>query len=61
MTGGTGLVGFNIIQSLLKRKYHVTALVRDLEKGKRLLPAECSLVKADIWRARFIKGCHAEL
>ena len=48
VTGGTGLVGFHIIQSLLKRKYHVTALVRDLEKGKRLLPAECNLVKGDI-------------
>ena len=48
VTGGTGLLGFNIIQSLLKRNYTVKALVRDLEKGKRLLPSECELVQGDI-------------
>lgn len=48
VTGGTGLVGFNIIQSLLKRGHKVTALVRDLEKGKRLLPSDCQLVQGDI-------------
>mgnify|MGYP000080975955 FL=1 len=48
VTGGTGLVGFNIIKSLLKRNYKVKALVRNLEKGERLLPKECTLVQGDI-------------
>jgi len=48
VTGGTGLVGFNIIKSLLKRNYKVKALVRNLEKGQRLLPKECTLVQGDI-------------
>lgn len=48
VTGGTGLVGFNIIQSLLKRGYQVSALVRNLDKGRRLLPSQCQLIKGDI-------------
>ena len=48
VTGGTGLVGFNIIKSLLKRDYRVKALVRNLEKGKTILPNECQLVLGDI-------------
>ncbi len=50
VTGGTGMVGFNIIQSLLKRNYKVRALVRDLDKGKRVLPEECQLIEGDICR-----------
>jgi len=48
VTGGTGLVGFNIIQSLLQRGYKVKALVRDLDKGRRLLPESCELVQGDV-------------
>lgn len=48
VTGGTGLVGFNIIKSLLARGYAVKALVRDLTKGQRLLPQDCQLVEGDI-------------
>ena len=61
VTGGTGLVGFNIIQSLLKRGYQVKALVRDLDKGQRLLPSECQLVLGDICQLETLKpamsGC----
>jgi len=61
VTGGTGLVGFNIINSLLSRGYNVRALVRTLEKGQRLLPAECTLVLGDICDPKTLKpavaGC----
>lgn len=48
VTGGTGLVGFNIISALLKRKRKVRALVRSMEKGKELLPDSVELVIGDI-------------
>jgi len=62
VTGGTGLVGFNIIQSLLKRNYKVKALVRNLDKGQRLLPTQCTLVQGDICQPESLKtamlDCH---
>jgi len=61
VTGGTGQVGFNIVQSLLKRDYKVKALVRSIEKGRRLLPKECELVQGDICQpdslTTAIEGC----
>jgi dihydroflavonol-4-reductase len=48
VTGATGLIGYNVVMSLLKRKRHVRALVRSLEKGKKLLPKEVELVDGDI-------------
>ncbi len=61
VTGGTGLVGFNIIRSLLRRKRKVKALVRSLEKGKRILPAEVELAEGDILNMdslkKAAKGC----
>jgi dihydroflavonol-4-reductase len=48
VTGGTGMVGNCIAQSLLARNHEVRALVRSLDKGKRLLPAGCALVEGDV-------------
>ncbi len=48
VTGGTGLIGYNIILALLKRKRKVKALVRSIAKGKKLLPSEVDLVQGDI-------------
>lgn len=48
VTGATGLVGYNIVDALLKRNRKVRTLVRSVEKGKRLLPDECGLVKGDV-------------
>lgn len=48
VTGGTGLIGFNIIQALLKRNRKVRALVRSFEKGKKLLPSSVELAEGDI-------------
>lgn len=48
VTGGTGLVGYNTIAALLKRGRKVRALVRSIDKGKKLLPASVELVQGDI-------------
>ncbi|MBA3453187.1 MAG: NAD-dependent epimerase/dehydratase family protein [Deltaproteobacteria bacterium] len=47
VTGGTGMVGHFIVQSLLRRGHRVRALVRSLDKGRRLLP-DCELVEGDV-------------
>ncbi len=48
VTGGTGMVGNSIATSLLARGHQVRALVRSLDKGKRLLPAGCELIEGDV-------------
>jgi len=61
VTGGTGLVGHFIIQSLLARGHRVRALVRSLDKARRLLPARCALVEGDVTvpatLPRAVAGC----
>ena len=61
VTGGTGMVGYCIVQSLLARGHHVRALVRSLEKGRALLPAACELVQGDVTApetlAAAVAGC----
>lgn len=42
------MVGNSIAQSLLARGHTVRALVRSLDKGKRLLPVGCELVQGDV-------------
>jgi len=41
------MVGHFIVKSLLRRGHRVRALVRSLEKGRRLLP-DCELVEGDV-------------
>ena len=48
VTGGTGMVGYSIVQALLARGHRVRALVRSPDKGKALLPAACELVRGDV-------------
>ncbi|MEM9051347.1 MAG: NAD-dependent epimerase/dehydratase family protein [Bacteroidota bacterium] len=48
VTGGTGLVGSNIIKQLLLEGRKVRAMVRSIEKGQKLLPEECELVQGDV-------------
>ena len=48
VTGGTGMVGNCIAQSLLARGHRVRALVRSVEKGQRMLPAGVELVQGDV-------------
>lgn len=48
VTGSTGLVGYHILQALIRRGYRVKALVRSLDKARALLPEACELVQGDI-------------
>lgn len=61
VTGGTGAVGFSIIEALLGRGQPVRALVRSLEKGCLLLPEGCELALGDVTdRASIVRamdGC----
>lgn len=42
------MVGYCIVGALLERGHQVRALVRSLDKGKRILPARCELVQGDV-------------
>ncbi len=61
VTGATGLVGYSIVQSLLKRGQKVRVLVRSVEKAKKLLPENVEIVKGDILDKesliKAVKGC----
>lgn len=61
VTGGTGLIGYNIIAALLKRNRKVKAMVRSIEKGRKLLPDKVELVQGDITNKtsveKAMKGC----
>jgi len=48
VTGGTGMVGYCIVQALLAKGHRVRALVRSPDKGKARLPAACELVQGDV-------------
>lgn len=48
VTGATGLVGYNIMQALMRRDHNVRLLVRSVEKAQRLMPSACELVQGDI-------------
>ncbi|MDJ0660085.1 MAG: SDR family oxidoreductase [Crocosphaera sp.] len=48
VAGGTGETGRRIVQELVNRQIPVRALVRDLDKGKTILPPEAELVVGDV-------------
>ncbi|MGJ3252793.1 MAG: NAD(P)H-binding protein [Elainellaceae cyanobacterium] len=48
VAGATGETGRRIVQELVKRDIPVRALVRDLEKGREILPANIDLVVGDV-------------
>ncbi|MBD2312285.1 SDR family oxidoreductase [Desertifilum sp. FACHB-1129] len=48
VAGATGETGRRIVQELVKRNIPVRALVRNLEKGSSILPAEAELVTGDV-------------
>ena len=56
VTGATGLVGFNIVKSLLARGRAVKALVRDPQKARELLPRECTLARGDVTDKSTLEG-----
>ncbi|MEM9451727.1 MAG: SDR family oxidoreductase [Cyanobacteria bacterium P01_E01_bin.6] len=48
VAGATGQTGCRIVQELVKKGIHTRALVRDMEKGRQLLPQEVELVQGDV-------------
>ncbi|MBI2424481.1 MAG: NAD-dependent epimerase/dehydratase family protein [Candidatus Hydrogenedentes bacterium] len=48
VTGGTGLVGYNVIRALQRRGRTVRALVRNRERGELLLPEGCLIAEGDV-------------
>jgi len=48
VTGGTGLIGWNLIRQLLEKGRKVRALVRSMEKALKLLPPEVEMVPGDV-------------
>ncbi|MGH3915758.1 MAG: NAD-dependent epimerase/dehydratase family protein [Pseudonocardiaceae bacterium] len=48
VTGASGLLGGNIVRELLAAGSEVIAVVRDVERARRLLPPEARLVRGDV-------------
>ena len=48
VAGATGQTGRRIVQELVNKNIPVRALVRNLEKGKEVLPSEVELVTGDV-------------
>ena len=46
--GATGTIGIPVIKELVKAGFEVTALVRDINKAKQILPNEIKFVKGDL-------------
>ncbi|HLO16138.1 MAG TPA: NAD-dependent epimerase/dehydratase family protein, partial [Anaerolineales bacterium] len=61
VTGSTGLIGYHIVQALLRRGRCVKVLVRSIDRGKMLLPEVCEFVQGDITDQvavrRAMEGC----
>jgi dihydroflavonol-4-reductase len=61
VTGATGLVGYHIASALMRRGRSVKALVRSVEKARRILPEDCELMQGDITDKESVKralqGC----
>lgn len=56
VTGATGLVGFNIVKSLLARGRAVKVLVRDPQRARGVLPRACTLVQGDVTDKSTLEG-----
>ncbi|MBD2580259.1 SDR family oxidoreductase [Oscillatoria sp. FACHB-1406] len=48
VAGATGQTGRRIVKELVKQNISVRAMVRDLEKGREILPPEADLVVGDV-------------
>jgi uncharacterized protein YbjT (DUF2867 family) len=46
--GATGTIGIPVTKELVKAGFEVTALVRDIDKAKQILPNEIRFVKGDL-------------
>jgi dihydroflavonol-4-reductase len=61
VTGATGLVGFNIVETLLRRGRSVRAMVRDPHLAAAVLPEGVEVVQGDVTEsvtvAKAVEGC----
>lgn len=48
VAGATGQTGHRVVRELVNREVPVRALVRDIEKGRSMLPSEVELVVGDV-------------
>jgi uncharacterized protein YbjT (DUF2867 family) len=53
--GATGMLGVPVVAELVKAGFEVTALVRNPERARRVLPAQTTLVQADAADAESLK------
>lgn len=56
VTGATGLIGYNIVRELLSRGRQVKALVRSVEKARRILPPACELAPGDVTKSDSVEA-----
>lgn len=60
VAGATGETGRRIVQELVQRNIPTRALVRDLEKGKAVLPPEAELVVGDVLKPESLRAAIAD-
>ncbi|MEC4893939.1 MAG: SDR family oxidoreductase [Oscillatoria sp. PMC 1051.18] len=60
VAGATGQTGRRIVKELVKREIPVRALVRNLEKGKQVLPAQVELVVGDVLKPETLLNAIAD-
>ncbi len=60
VAGATGETGRRIVQELVQRNIPVRALVRDLEKGKQILPQAAELVVGDVLKPESLRAAIAD-
>lgn len=56
VAGATGRTGKHIVRELVKNNIPVKALVRNLEKGKQILPQEAELVVGDVLNKKSLEN-----
>lgn len=60
VAGATGKTGKHIVKQLIDRDFAVTALVRDLERGRTILPDNTELIVGDILKPATFESALAD-
>lgn len=60
VAGATGKTGKHIVRQLIDRDFAVTALVRDLERGRTILPDNTELIVGDILKPATFESALAD-
>jgi uncharacterized protein YbjT (DUF2867 family) len=54
--GATGHAGRAVVKELLQKGYSVSAVVRNIQRAKQLLPLSVNLIEADVCKPENLKG-----